>query len=87
MDRFKSVMVESGGDTLRTMAAYIDLNAVRAGMVEDPKDYRWCGCAEAVSGNRRSQRGLCKAVGKPMDGWEGAKAREMYRCVLFDSRR
>ena len=87
MDRFKSVMVESGGDALRTMAAYIDLNAVRAGLVEDPKDYRWCGYAEAVSGNRRAQRGLCKAVGKPVDGWESAKAREMYRCVLFDSGR
>jgi hypothetical protein len=87
MDRFKSVMVESGGEALRTMAAYIDLNAVRAGLVEDPKDYRWCGYAEALSGNRRAQRGLCKAVGKPVDGWESARAREMYRCVLFDSGR
>ncbi len=87
MDRFKSLMVESGGEALRTMAAYIDLNAVRAGLVEDPKDYRWCGYAEAVSGNRRAQRGLCKAVGKPVDGWETAKAGEMYRCVLFDSGR
>ena len=87
MDRFKSVMVESGGEALRTMAAYIDLNAVRAGLVEDPKDYRWCGYAEAVSGNRRAQRGLCKAVGKPVDGWESARAGEMYRCILFDSGR
>ena len=87
MDRFKSVMVESGGDALRTMAAYIDLNAVRAGLVEDPKDYRWCGYSEAVSGNRRAQRGLCKALGKPIDGWESARAREMYRCVLFDGGR
>jgi REP element-mobilizing transposase RayT len=87
MDRFKSVMVESGGDALRTMAAYIDLNPVRAGLVDDPKDYRWCGYAEAVSGNRRAQRGLCKAVGKPVDGWESAQAGEMYRCILFDSGR
>lgn len=28
---------------LLTMAAYIDLNAVRAGIVADPKDYRYCG--------------------------------------------
>ena len=49
MDRFKSVLVEDG-EALRTMSAYIDLNAVRAGMVEDPKDYRWCGYAEAVAG-------------------------------------
>jgi hypothetical protein len=46
------------------MAAYIDLNAVRGGLVEDPKDYRWCGYAEAVSGSRRAQRGLNRATGK-----------------------
>ena len=42
MDRFKSVAVENGV-ALRTMAAYIDLNPVRAGLVEDPKDYHWSG--------------------------------------------
>jgi hypothetical protein len=34
------------------MAAYIDLNPVRAGIVEDPKDYRFCGYAEAVACSR-----------------------------------
>ena len=42
-DRFKSVLVEGRGNPLQTMAAYIDLNSVRAGIVEDPKDYRFCG--------------------------------------------
>ena len=37
--RFKSVIVESG-TAARTMAAYIDLNPVRAGMLKDPADYR-----------------------------------------------
>lgn len=40
-DRFRSVLVEGRGHALRTMAAYIDLNPVRAGLCEDPKDYRW----------------------------------------------
>ncbi|MGA1658363.1 MAG: transposase, partial [Ilumatobacteraceae bacterium] len=31
-DRFKSVLVEGEGDALVTMAAYIELNPVRAGM-------------------------------------------------------
>ena len=83
MDRFKSVMVESGGEALRTMAAYIDLNPVRARLVEDPTDYRWCGYAEALSGSRRAQRGLCKAVAKPVDGWKTHDAGEAYRCLLF----
>ena len=39
MERFKSVLVEDG-EALRTMAAYTDLNPLRAGMVKDPKDYR-----------------------------------------------
>lgn len=58
MDRFKSVLVQGGGNPLQTMAAYIDLNPVRAGLVEDPKDYRWCGYAEAVAGSKLAQRGL-----------------------------
>jgi len=49
MDRFKSVLVEGKGNPLQTMAAYIDLNPVRAGLVKDPKDYRFCGYAEAVA--------------------------------------
>ncbi len=39
-ERYKSVIVESG-TAARTIAAYIDLNPVRAGMVVDPADYRW----------------------------------------------
>lgn len=53
-DRFKSVLVEGEGNPLQTMAAYIDLNPVRAGLVEDPKDYRFCGYAEAVGNAERS---------------------------------
>jgi putative transposase len=57
-DRFKSVLVEGTGNPLQTMAAYIDLNPVRAGIVEDPKDYRFCGYAEAVAGVVEAKKGL-----------------------------
>lgn len=57
-DRFKSVLVEGAGNPLQTMAAYIDLNPVRAGLVGDPKDYRFCGYAEAVAGVPEAARGL-----------------------------
>jgi putative transposase len=57
-ERFKSVLVEGAGETLATMAAYIDLNPVRAGLVEDPKDYRWCGYGAAVAGHPNAQGGL-----------------------------
>jgi hypothetical protein len=57
-ERFKSVLVEGRGNPLQTMAAYIDLNPVRAGLVEDPKDYRFCGYAEAVVGLNGAESGL-----------------------------
>ena len=61
-ERFKSVLVEAKSGVMRTMAAYIDLNPVRAGLVNDPKDYRFCGYAEAVAGFRLSQLGLSYLV-------------------------
>jgi putative transposase len=47
-ERFKSVLLE-GGPAVAAIAAYIDLNPVRAGLCEDPKDYRYCGYAEAIA--------------------------------------
>jgi len=39
-ERFKSVIVEDG-NTLINCLAYIDLNPLRAGLVERPEEYRW----------------------------------------------
>ncbi len=53
-DRFKSVLVQNG-DTLINLLAYIDLNPVRANMVEKPEDYRWSSIGyHAQTGNRNS---------------------------------
>ena len=86
MDRFKSVLVEDG-EALRTMALYIDLNPVRAGLVEDPEDYRWTGYGEAMGGSKRARRGLCRVMEAPLDSWEekrgGGTPAEAYRCWLF----
>ena len=60
--RFKSVVVEGSWKCLLVVAAYIDLNAVRAGLVDDPKDYRWCGYAEAEAGDRVAREGLAAAL-------------------------
>ncbi|WP_244648189.1 transposase [Lentimonas sp. CC21] len=68
-DRFKSVLVEGQGNPLQTMAAYIDLNPVRAGIVEDPKDYRFCGYAEAVGNVERSTSNVERRIlGGDADG-------------------
>jgi len=67
-ERFKSVLVEGRGNPLQTMAAYIDLNPVRAGIVQDPKDYRFCGYGEAVAGRLAARRGLTRV----WSDWIGA---------------
>ena len=63
-DRFKSVLLENDETVLLTMAAYIDLNPVRAGLVNDPKDYRWSGYGEAVAGNALRRCGLMRVFGE-----------------------
>ncbi len=57
-ERFTSVLLEGELATLSVMSAYIDLNPVRAGLVQDPKDYRWCSYAEAVAGGRKALSAL-----------------------------
>jgi hypothetical protein len=52
--RFKSVIVEKG-ETLINLLAYIDLNSIRAGIVEKPEEYRWSSIAyHAQTGNRNN---------------------------------
>jgi REP element-mobilizing transposase RayT len=55
--RFKSVLVEDG-HAARVMAAYIDLNPVRAGIVQRPENYRWSGYGQAVAGLQTAREGL-----------------------------
>ena len=80
--RYKSVIVESGVAS-RTMAAYIDLNPVRAGMVKDPADYRWSSYGEAIGGGnkgngRKAREGLVRAclshrgAGFEVEKWKDA---------------
>ena len=81
--RFKSVIVEGEWSSLLKVAAYIDLNAVRAGLVESPEDYRWCGYSEALAGDRRARRGLAATLSglKPGADWRDVGPR--YRKLLF----
>ena len=79
-ERYKSVLVEGECGALKAMAAYIDLNPVRAGLVSDPKDYRYSGYGEAVGGNRQARAGLAQVVGG--GGVWGEVSRE-YRQLLY----
>jgi REP element-mobilizing transposase RayT len=53
-DRFKSVIVERG-ETLINCLAYIDLNPVRAGIVEKPEDYRWNSLGYHLQANNKGR--------------------------------
>src|SRR5690606_34807484 len=74
-----SVLVEGKAGVMKTMAAYIDLNPVRAGLVEDPKDYRFCGYGEAVAGHAGARAGLALLV----EGKSWRVVQESYRRTLF----
>jgi len=51
-ERFKSLIVENG-ETLINCLAYIDLNPLRAGLVDRPEDYRWNSLGYHIqSGNK-----------------------------------
>lgn len=85
--RFKSVLVEGNGTALASVAAYIDLNSVRAGLGDDPKNYRWSGYGAAMAGNRQAQEGLRIAVaaahGVPVETLEGEDVLAGYRVWLY----
>jgi putative transposase len=83
-ERYKSVIVESG-IAARTMAAYIDLNPVRAGMVADPAEYRWSSYGEAVGGGtkgngKKAREGLVRAcMSQQGAGFEAERWKEVSR--------
>ncbi len=88
--RYKSVIVESG-IAARTMAAYIDLNPVRAAMVMDPAEYRWSSYGEAVGGGpkgngKKAREGLVRAcmshqgTGFEADRWKDVS--RIYRRMM-----
>ncbi|MGA0332613.1 MAG: transposase [Kiritimatiellia bacterium] len=56
--RYRSVVVEGSPLALMSVAAYIDLNPLRAGIVEDPMAYSWSGYGAAMGGETVSRKGL-----------------------------
>ncbi len=84
-ERFRSVLVEPD-IALQVVASYIDLNPVRAGLVTDPKEYRWCGYAEAVAGLKESREGIASVmVGFIASSTPIPKLLAAYRCQLFEA--
>jgi putative transposase len=79
-ERFTCTIVDRDPSVLSLVAAYVDLNPVRAGFCADPKDYAWCGYAEALAGHPMARAGLCRGMGKK----DWAAAARSYRLLLFE---
>jgi REP element-mobilizing transposase RayT len=78
-ERYKSVLVQNEKFAKLTVAAYIDLNPVRAGIVEDPKDYRFSSYGEAVSGSVEARKGLGMIIEDSR--WDSVQ--RSYRMLLY----
>jgi len=89
--RYKSVLIEGNETALLAVAAYIDLNPVRAGIVNQPEDYRWCGYAEATAGKAVARKGLGTIMAEALicedfrSDWRRTHAR--YRLFLCNEGR
>ena len=85
--RFKSPIVEKTLEALLAVSTYIDLNPIRAGIVTNPEDYRWCGYAAALAGDKTARHGIKwlyshrDGEGK-MPGWREASSK--YRQSLYE---
>ena len=96
MGPFKSVLVEGSrgqeasgkhqADALKVMAAYIDLNPVRAGLVAGAEEYRWSGWGEALAGEKEAVAGLCDVVGCGVSQWE-SRGKGAYGMWVGERRR
>jgi putative transposase len=74
--RFKSVLVEGGEEALAAVAAYIDLNPIRAGMVAKPEDYRWSGYGEACGSGKGAKQARAGLASIQREGLENPEAED-----------
>ena len=81
--RYASILVESESRALAVIAAYIDLNPVRAGIVKDPADYRWSGYGEACGGSATARQGILSLLSVSQQELTWSDAMATYRTSLY----
>jgi REP element-mobilizing transposase RayT len=81
-ERFKSVLLE-GGPAVAAIAAYIDLNPVRAGLCEDPKDYRYCDYAEAIAKGSATDLEAMRIILNLPESASPEEVQREYRKLLY----
>ena len=78
--RFTSVVVEASREAMTTVAAYIDLNPVRAELVTDPADYAFSSYGDAMRGNRPARVGYERVFSGELK-WDALLPD--YRLILY----
>lgn len=73
---FKSVLVEDLPCVLKLVAAYIDLNPVRAGICKNPEDYAFSSIGEACLGSAFARKGFMLVYLSRK--WESVRKRYLY---------
>lgn len=85
-ERFHSTAVQAHRRSLLSVAAYIDLNPLRAGLCEDPKNYRFTGYSAALGGDAFALKGLRRifelcGISKKVESSRGILS--AYRVLLY----
>lgn len=60
--RYRSMIVKNTPNALMSVATYIDLNPVRAGICSDPKNYAWSSYGQASKGNPVCQQNILQLL-------------------------
>jgi REP element-mobilizing transposase RayT len=78
--RFKGVIISHGNAQL-ACSAYVDLNPVRAGIVQRPEDYRWCslGLLKKAPEVAKYLRTPVQLAGAERNSWE------WYKSFVYES--
>ncbi len=84
-DRFKSVILD-GTCSLWTCVQYVELNPVRARIVDDPADYRWCSYGRHCGGDHPFQENFFKhmrrSLGHVADDWSDDQVMGEFRARI-----
>lgn len=82
-DRYHAVLIDNG-EHLWNCLVYIDLNMVRAGMVEHPREWAWCGYQE-LTGLRKRYRLIDRKV--LLDRLGGNRTISQFQAAYAESTR
>lgn len=88
-ERYSATAV-GAGSAAKTVAAYIDLNPLRAGIVDDPKDYRWSSYGEAVAGKSEAAEAyrylmrMSDRAGASVADLSATESLERYRMLMAE---